>query len=70
MSITNTNSDPNSNSNSNSNSYPYSDADSASFGKHNRHCHLLHKSDSASSARCDDDPDWHFVGLNADRWLG
>ena len=40
-----------------------------SFGKHIRHCHLLHESDPSPSAKCDDDPDWHFVGLNLVRRL-
>ena len=48
---------------------PNTYADTASFGQHIRHCHLLHESDPSPSAKCDDDPDWYYVGLNLDQRL-
>ena len=46
----------------------YSNTDA--FRKHIRHCHLLFESEPSSSAKCNDDPYWYFVGFNADRRLG
>ena len=40
-----------------------------SYGQHIRHGRLLHESSPWPSAKCDDDPDWHCVGLNLDRRL-
>ena len=48
---------------------PNTYTDTASFGKHIRHCHLLHESSSWPSAKCDAHPDWHCVGLNIVRRL-
>ena len=48
------------------NTYTYVDAIP---GKYIRHCCLLHQSGSWPSPKCDDDPDWHYVGLDLDRCL-
>jgi hypothetical protein len=40
------------------------------LGQHIGNCYLLLDSSPSTSARCDDDPDWDFIGLDVDRWLG